>query len=750
MTVTTKTNKHIADADRPLDDPAADELGYVEIATKLAPALIQTLQEDGVVVGIEGVWGSGKTTLVNYLLDEMKQQGGKEIEVIKLSPWLSGDGETLVGALLLAMAAAIERRVQVTGRWARVKRWLRRKKQAPLTKRLHQYAVRTARSASPLLKAGDVLVPGLGTAGTIVDAGVSAFGNPATSKTNEQLKADIAKELGTTGCRFIVFLDDLDRLEPAQAVEVVRLVRSVADFPKMLYIMCYDRPVLAHALETGLGVQDGYLFLRKIVQQTFVMPLPEPFDLRLILIDKATSYFGSVHGRAPTQAESDDIRDAINEWGEVLRTPRDMKLVLNGIAFSYAPVVEHVHYPDICRLQLIKVTQPEVYQWLETYLSEYSVVATGDGHVGAYGRQLLDEELCRLFPDADDFSSPRSRWRIQQLAPGIGVSTVDGQEQVFRPVAEQTLGNLSGSKRLGSPYHYRYYFALSGARTVLSDAEMDSLLDAAAKGYESIHQALAVLYERPRRIGGSWFSQWLDRLTSVVLHDLTTAQLDSLLLGIADLMDLSLQREPAGFMFRRTLADRAGSVIRSLYREWRGRDSQRAGEALLNLLASTKSMNWLVGYFFRREMYDHGCVDPSRAQPESEWVMSQQIFDRAVPLVRTRTTDHAEKCKADSFPDLASFVFGWVELSGQEVVQSWVQRNTEKDEDFVDFLLRMRSWAVSDHVYRPLDSRSLDGLIDITAMPERLEAIRERHSDPMTRQHADDVLAALRLGDRNR
>src|SRR3546814_3498880 len=80
--------------------------------------------------------------------------------------------------------------------------------------------------------------------------------------------------------------------------------------------MCYDRPVLAHALETGLGVQDGYLYLRKIVQQTLAMPLPEPFDLRLAMIDKATDYFGSVHERQLTPSEASEIRDAINERGE--------------------------------------------------------------------------------------------------------------------------------------------------------------------------------------------------------------------------------------------------------------------------------------------------------------------------------------------------------------------------------------------------------------------------------------------------
>src|SRR3546814_18596335 len=119
------------------------------------------LEEDGIVVGIEGVWGSGKTTLVNYLLDEIQLQGEDEIDVIRLSPWLSGDGETLVGALLRAMAASIESR-QVVGRWVRACGWVRKKKQALLTRRLYQYAVRTARAASPLLQAGVMVVPGLG------------------------------------------------------------------------------------------------------------------------------------------------------------------------------------------------------------------------------------------------------------------------------------------------------------------------------------------------------------------------------------------------------------------------------------------------------------------------------------------------------------------------------------------------------------------------------------------------------------
>ncbi|MBF4211837.1 pilA-like protein, partial [Pseudomonas donghuensis] len=77
-----------------------------------------------------------------------------------------------------------------------------------------------------------------------------------------------------------VVIDDLDRLEPAQAVEVLRMVRSVADFSRFRYVMCYDRDVLAHAVETALQVQNGALYLQKIIPLSFSLPRPENFALR--------------------------------------------------------------------------------------------------------------------------------------------------------------------------------------------------------------------------------------------------------------------------------------------------------------------------------------------------------------------------------------------------------------------------------------------------------------------------------------
>jgi predicted KAP-like P-loop ATPase len=77
-----------------------------------------------------------------------------------------------------------------------------------------------------------------------------------------------------------VTIDDLDRLEPGEAVEILRLMRAVADFPNVVYIACFDRDVLADAVANTLHIEDGSSFLEKIFQATVTVPSPDGFDLR--------------------------------------------------------------------------------------------------------------------------------------------------------------------------------------------------------------------------------------------------------------------------------------------------------------------------------------------------------------------------------------------------------------------------------------------------------------------------------------
>jgi hypothetical protein len=88
------------------------------------------------------------------------------------------------------------------------------------------------------------------------------------------------RSLRDLGHRFVITIDDVDRLEPAEVIEILRLVRSVVDLPNVIYLLCYDSGTLAHSIETAVGVKSGHSYLEKIVQLTVMVPRPEPFQLR--------------------------------------------------------------------------------------------------------------------------------------------------------------------------------------------------------------------------------------------------------------------------------------------------------------------------------------------------------------------------------------------------------------------------------------------------------------------------------------
>ena len=61
---------------------------------------------------------------------------------------------------------------------------------------------------------------------------------------------------------------------------MLRLIRAVADFPDVIYVLSYDPHVVASVLKKAVQVDDGAAFLEKIVQINIRVPRPEAFDLR--------------------------------------------------------------------------------------------------------------------------------------------------------------------------------------------------------------------------------------------------------------------------------------------------------------------------------------------------------------------------------------------------------------------------------------------------------------------------------------
>lgn len=344
MTHSPQENRQGQHPDRAIRNNDEDRYGFTHIATELARAIKEIGREGSAVIGIEGAWGTGKTSLLNLLRTALDKEQEARTFVLNISPWLDGSDTPLVASLLLPVAGIIaeeeESRLSAKERTA-----LKRKKALTGTAQtLMDYTRATARNLAPVAQIAAV-IPGVPNASGALNAVADSRWLKEKEKTTADMRAEIAQKIEELDLSFIILLDDLDRLEPAQAVEVIRLVKSVADFPRFRYLLCYDKAVLSQAISQGLGVTDGSLYLQKIIQLTFALPRPESFALRQQFHDDAIALYQTVNKSPPEKGMLADLTTVANIYGATLKTPREVQTVLNALRFRYAGMRDYVYFP---------------------------------------------------------------------------------------------------------------------------------------------------------------------------------------------------------------------------------------------------------------------------------------------------------------------------------------------------------------------------------------------------------------------
>jgi hypothetical protein len=749
------------DGDRPITTSAEDRLGFAVVAEHLAKAILDQSSRNGFVIGIDGKWGSGKSTLINLTIGELKKADVPPA-VVTFSPWLVGDRDTLLRQLFdeLALAALqiepaaqdapktlIDRiRAATSNSQWRVRQKERAKKR--LARRLLAFGTAASAAGKIARTADDFGIPFAAGAASVAqgtsDATTSFLGGGALSKR----KAELETLLKPVSRPIVVFVDDLDRLEPMEATEVLRLIRAVADFPNVIYVLSYDAGVVASTLEAALGIDEGDEFLEKIVQVGFKVAQPEAFDLRNWFRTEVLRIFADP-GDADGRGDSTPARlDAVinTQGGAYLKTPRDVVRTLNALHLHTAPIRGLFDVPDMVWLQLVKIGNPDLYSWVENYLSESTAVINGahvsDEDAAAIGGRL-DEILA-----AEGGDVGLKLIELTRILPGIDYGQMirdrDNNRTVLKGnlLSDHFISPLVREKRLGSPQHYRYYFSFSEPAGALRDESVREFIAEAEANPENALATFRALSEAQRPQGGSMADVLLDRLLAVPDRVPPSA-----VLGIIDCLtetldDIARSSPSNDFGTVRTWNLGAQAVrvfLRNLPPEMRT-------EALDALFTDGASLGWLTD-IMRTEIFDHG-VFGDRRTPEDQWLLTGDEFNAALDamLGRYRTSDPDELMRT---PNFLSLLYGWQQGSETDEAKEWVVAQSNSDAALLKLLPRMRSIAFRNAVVYPLNKDDMERFFDYPALLERVQSIID--SPDTSEQHrstANTVMAALRLGDR--
>jgi predicted KAP-like P-loop ATPase len=81
-------------SDSPIESPEQDIFKRVPFAQGIAKVITNRVNPDSIVFGIYGEWGTGKTSVLNLIENELKKS--KKIQCVKFNPWRFEDESSLI------------------------------------------------------------------------------------------------------------------------------------------------------------------------------------------------------------------------------------------------------------------------------------------------------------------------------------------------------------------------------------------------------------------------------------------------------------------------------------------------------------------------------------------------------------------------------------------------------------------------------------------------------------------------------
>lgn len=707
--------------DAAVESAADDRYGFRNIAENISRSILSLPLEAANVVGIEGAWGSGKTSLLNLTLKCLAQEKDQHTHILHISPWLSGSGP--VEALFLPVAAVIQQETDKRYPPAGLKKLWRKYLLSAEAQKVIEYAQDTSSRVLPLVQY-------IGQFSSIVNwiaGGIKVFSDSRLAvdrKTTTKLRADIAAQLVSLDLKFIVVMDDLDRLEPSQVAEVFRLVRAVADLPRFTHILCYDRQIITNAVEHVLNIEDGSRYLQKIIQLSFKIPRPEAFDLRNEFRDRAEVLYEQINNQIPDSGIASDLATVIDTYGAALSTPREIHQAINSLLFLYPGMKDFVYFPDLCMLQLIRVTNPALYDWAEHYLTERSVIENGHGILADREKITFREELIRCMKmfrasNADSFVT------LAEWLPGISGHN-DEYLNLFEPVSEDFRHIQTTNKRLSSLTHWRYYFAFSSPQNVLPPEFFNYLFMLAGEP-EKQQQLSDELLSKINSIGslsGTWFEHIISRLTPGLIKERKFDECAGLLqffFDHTDTVNTRFRSRNIWFSLRETGINQ---VVRNILKHMLAIDETRTTTLLQTLVITGSSPFWIAD-FMRDIIWEHGFAE-NAVPPHPVALFSRDITEQLRDSFAERMDQAELQQQLLLRQSILGYLYAWRDMSSVETVKKWVREVTSTDECLVDLLIRLQTSVFSSDrgAYRRIARDQISTFFDDwSAVEEKLKVM---------------------------
>jgi hypothetical protein len=425
-------------SDRALQPGEKDLLGRGAFVRNLAKILCNAPKGDSVVFALYGKWGEGKTstlTLLDAEFEALKGNGEAVPTVIRFNPWVFSGRERLFAAFFEDIGNAIGAS-GVSGAEEKAKKW----------KRLGAYSNLLGQGLNhvdTVLNVFGASVPGwkllgqfLGSVGDVAEQAAAAE-DAAPDQNLAKIREELEVVLHAVPQPLLVILDDLDRLPPAELVEIFQLLKSTVDLPNVHYLLLCDRGNIERNLEKQELRAD---YLEKIVQ--FSAPLPAIPDavLRELLITQLQAIFKEFSGNDGRFDDELWARIRTSSFPEVFATLRDVKRFVGEVRMSLPVFCRGGHFelnPEhFLKLQALRLFCPSVVELIRKRRALFMKRALGFLHLGDEDGEIAKEKKAFLEQEIPAFLNEQKASQHLPLVRDLLAGFDEGNDSVVAARAE--------------------------------------------------------------------------------------------------------------------------------------------------------------------------------------------------------------------------------------------------------------------------------------------------------------------------
>lgn len=698
-------------SDQPIKSKKEDLLNRDSFSYSLAKAITSHNSQESLTIGLFGEWGSGKTSIINMMIDNLNQLKDNAItkpEIIRFNPWYFSDQNQLISQFFQQLSFALKH--NNLGKGAKT-----------VADKIESYS----NFFKPLK-----LIPGISQYVDLAESASKDISKMLSSyaemkETNVQRLYDELKILlGKQKFKLIIVIDDIDRLTNTEIRQIFQLVKSIADFPNVVYILAFDKDVVVNAL-SKVQSGSGYDYLEKVIQVPFDIPKILELDIQKYLFNQLDLIIGEIV----------DQRWNSTYWGNVYHSGfkyffkdlRDVRRFINTLKLSYELIGNEVNVVDLFSITAIQVFIPELYQAIRNNKDLFAGELNSNGYSS---REKAKEELSvrynKIIDGIDYLPDNYLCQFLERIFPELNTLS---HPSIFG-VSDPSF-NWRKDLRLCSPEHFDNYFRLSIDQTETSFSDIQEFLKATEN--RDILSLKTIELNKNGKI-----TRLLERLEDYTREEIPLENIGNVIAVLMNLGDSFPEGEKGFYSF-----DNPMKILRICYQLiMRVEQKEDRYKIFKDAIEYSNESIYTIVHEVAVQGQQHGKFNSDKSHDRDQ-TTTIELLGELEKLTVEKIKKWANDGRLNDHPKLITILYDWKRMNESEEIKEYANKLVRTNKGLIRFIKgfsgKSRSYGMGDYVAREhfrINAKDIGDFLDIDKITSRIRKIKK--SRPFSKYIAED------------